>query len=370
MSMRRLLRRLLPVFTLAVLLALPTAALAAAPDTMHTLADEDLDAVGSSTPVKTRFEGKHSGTAATPYVIDADMVQMAGSGGGFLVFREIDSEHFYELDFGSGSTFFRKKVAGRSSNVASVNHGFGAVGHVYRIRLTMAGATFSVYDRDVSLSTPILQWTDPQNSYPVGRNVSYYAQPGGNFCWEHVVAAPQGKSPFLDAESLLGGQGYLTPQTKNTSPVNIGSSRYPLTFDGYVAPSDDGSLPWDMLEVGQGGNMDYSFASTAGGAAFAYRAGTRDAVGKPRSGYEARAGSSGVAWGRVDGSGNFVQLARGPGLAPGTLVHVVVNGSTHHLEANGARLTPDKTDSTYNGVRAYVGQYVGSGTVHGAIQPK
>jgi hypothetical protein len=342
----------------------------AAPDTIHTIADEDFDAVGSSTPVKTRFEGKHSGTAATPYVVDADMVQMAGSGGGFIVFREQDSENFYELDFRSTSTSFRKKVNGTYSNVASVSHGFGAVGHVYRIRLTMAGATFKVYDRDQSLTTPILSWTDPQNSYPVGRNLSYYAQPGGNFCWEHVVAAPQGQTPFLDAESLLGGQGYLTPQVKNTSPVNVGNSRYPLTFQNYVEPSDDGSLPWDMLELGQGGNMDYSFTSTADGAAVAYRAGTRDTAGRPRSGYEARISSTGVQWGRVDGSGTFVQRASGPGVAPGTTVHVIVNGSTHHLEANGKRLTSDVTDSTYNGIRGYIGHYVGSGTVQGAVQPK
>jgi hypothetical protein len=351
-------------------LSLPSAGLAAAPDTTHTLADEDLDAVASSTPVKTRFEGKHSGSSAVPYVIDADMVQMAGSGGGFLVFREVDSENFYEVDFRSTSTSFRRKLAGSHSDVASVSHGFGAVGHVYRIRLTMAGATFNVYDRDQSLTTPILSWTDPENRYPVGRNVSYYAQPGGNFCWEHVVAAPQGQAPFLDAESLLGGQGYLVPQVKNTRPVNIGNSRYPLTFGNYVVPSDDRSLPWDMLELGQSGNMDYSFASTADGAAMAYRAGTRDTTGKPRSGYEARVSSSAVQWGRVDGSGKFVQLASGPGVAPGTMVHVVVNGSIHHLEANGARLTPDKTDSTYDGVRAYIGHYTGSGTIHGAVEPK
>jgi hypothetical protein len=367
------------VASLAVALAMlaPAAAHAVAPDTMHTIEEESLDALGSTAPTKTRFEGKHTGTAADPYVIDMDVEKMSSTGlGGFLVFREQDEENFYELDFRSNSMIFKEKIAGSYFTRASVTgQGFGAVNHLYRVRLMLKGSTFELYDRDQSLLLPILTWTDPSNHYPVGRNLSYYATPDSLFCWDRVQAHPQSATPFAFAWDLPNAApGYRTPQVKTSTLVNVGNSRYPLTFDAYQAPSDDGSLPWDMIEMGQDGNVEFSFSSTVNGSAIIYRAGTRDATtGLPRSGYEARAGSSGVKWGTVDSAGDFTTLATGPVVPVGTTLYVVVNGSTHHIETrlNGGTqiITSNRTDSTYNGVRAYVGHYVNSGTVRGTFTP-
>lgn len=365
---------------LAVALALlaPAAAHAVAPDTMHTISEEAEDAQGVTVPTKTRFEGKHTGTVANPYVIDMDVEKMSSTGsGGFLVFREQDEENFYQLDFRSTSMIFKVKVNGVYTTVASVSgHGFGAVDNLYRVRLLLKGNTFELYERDQSLAIPILTWTDPNNRFPVGKNLSYYATPGTLFCWERVDAHPQSSTPFAFAWNLPNAQpGYRTPQVHQSGvAVDVGNSRYPLTFDGYQAPSDDGSNPWDMLEMGQDGNVEYEFHSTANGSAVIYRAGTRDATtGLPRSGYEARAGSSGVKWGTVDSSGNFTTVVTGPVVPVGTKLYVVVSGSTHHIETreNGGTqiITSNRTDSTYNGIRAYIGHYVNSGTMGGSFTP-
>jgi hypothetical protein len=372
-----LVARLVVPIAFALALLAPSAAWAVAPDTMHTIDEEAEDALGQSIPTKTRFEGKHTGTAADPYVIDMDVEKMSSTGlGGFLVFREQDEDNFYQLDFRSSSMIFKEKVGGTYFTRASVTgQGFGAVNHLYRVRLMLKGSTFELYNRDSSLAVPILTWTDPDNSYPVGRNLSYYATPDTLFCWDRVQAHPQSATPFDFAWNLPNASpGYRTPQAHTGVDVNVGNSRYPFTFDAYQAPSDDGSNPWDMVEMGQDGNVEFSFKSTANGSAIIYRAGTRDATtGLPRSGYEARAGSSGVKWGTIDSTGNFTTVVSGPVVPVGTTVYVVVNGSTHHLETrlNGGVqvLTSNRTDATYNGVRAYIGHYVNSGTVSGSFTP-
>lgn len=332
-------------------------------DSMHTIFRENEDASGSTNPTKTRFEGFYSGTADHPYDIDFTVDQMGTTtGGGFLVFREQDPNQFYQLDLRHDQTFFTYKQNGTYHHkVATASVGFDSVKNY---RLEMAGNTFRVYDRDTSLTTPFLTWTDTQNLYSTGRNVSYYAVPGSDFCWTHVVAHPAGVQPFADAANLMDptAAGYTQPQDKSGDPVNIGSARYGFTFDNYVEPAPDPSGRWDMIQLGQQGHVHWQFTGDAG-AAIIYRG--DGGSGSPSYGYEARITSSGVELGTFK-SGTFTARVSGPA---GNTVDVDVNGSTHTLVVDG-KTVGSFTDSTWMGGRAFVGYATGSGVIRGYQVPE
>jgi hypothetical protein len=340
-------------------------AMAASPDTMHTIFREDEDAVSAAHSTKTRFEGFYKGTSQDPYIIDVDFEQMQGNNGGFIVFREMDVENFYQLNINATSVQLQNKINGIYYVVASAAGGYGQQGTEYLLRLQMADNTFTVSDRNTGKQ--LIQWTDPANRHPVGYNVSYYAKPGSEVCWTKVNAHPSSQEPFVHAWDLPGVgnvEGYLAPQDKTGNP-DIGSARYDATFDNY-STSVRGYGQFNQLQGGQGGNMEYAFEATDYGAAFAYRANLPQSTHIPTNGYELRQTAAETQWGTLDGAGAFTKLATGPPVPPGTRIRIVVIGSVHTvLTQAGEVLIPPQTSSTFNGIRAAWGYTSGDGVIQG-----
>lgn len=340
--------------------------------TVHTIDRLVLDATALTDPVKTRFEGKHTGSVANPYMIDVTVEKMSVTGsGGHIVFREVDPENFYQLDFRSDHMKILEKNAGVAVERARGGTGFGAILNFYHVRLVMEGNRFRVYEHP-DLTNPVIDWTDPDNSFPVGRNVSYYATPGSLFCYEQVEARPTTVSLTLGHAVNLGGlPGYQSPQGGGGGGVVIGSSRYPFTFERYDAPSDDGSNPYDMIEGGFGGNSKWRLVWASHGAQLVYRANSPTAGGLPRSGYAVRVEADATRWGTLNSSGVFTPLATGRALAAGEDAYVVLGDSTHRVETiTGEVIIPNQTDTTYTGLRSYIGHLPGTaGRLKGTFTP-
>lgn len=331
---------------------------------MHTIFREDEDAIGAAHSTKTRFEGYYKGTAADPYVIDVDFEQMRGTSGGFVVFREMDTENFYQLNINTNNVQLQNKVNGTYFVVASAAGGYKQIGNEYRLRILMADNTFVITDRDTNV--PLITWRDTANRHPIGRNVSYYAKPGSEVCWTKVSAHPLSTEPFVNAWDLpnVGSlEGYTGPQDKTGNP-SLGSARYDYTFDNYRTDVV-GYGPFNQAQGGQSGNMEYAFEATNYGAALAYRVTGTTSAHMPAGGYEVRQDATGVQWGTLSG-GTFTERASGHPVPPGTRIRIIVSGSSHTIEdQDGNELVPSQTDSTFSGVRAMWGFYEGEGVIRG-----
>lgn len=358
----------------------PSAASASSASTVHTIDRLVEDARGLANPVKARFEGKHIGSSIDPYQIDMTVEKMSSTGsGGFLVFRELDSENFYQLDFRATYMKLSKKIAptpggnGVMTEVARGGRGFGAPFQPYSVRLVMTDNRFRVYEA-TDLTTPVMDWADAANSFPVGRNVSYYTTPGTLFCWERVEARPQNVGLALGGAWDLGGvPGYGgASQNTNGADVFLTNSRYPFTFERYDAPSDDGSVAWDMIELGQHGSQTWRVVAPSPGATVVYRSGSRSSTGLPRSGYAVRFDATATRWGTIDSNGVFTARAIGRALAVGEDASVVIGASTHSVNGGaGDTIIPAQTNTTYNGLRAYLGHQPGTtGRMAGSLTPR
>lgn len=147
---------------------------------------EQLNFVDRVNDVHTHFDGAHG-----DYIIDFDHKFMRTAAGkttnGWLVFRELDAQNFYQLRLQGPGILFERKLAGAlvRTGAASWPTAFNVVRSV---RLTMISNTMRVYDRHRSLTAPVLTYTDPDNEYPTGGSVAYYTARGNDACWENVIA--------------------------------------------------------------------------------------------------------------------------------------------------------------------------------------
>jgi hypothetical protein len=104
---------------------------------------------------------------------------------GWLVFREVDAENFYQLDLFNDRMYFGRKVAHTFVNQPTLYR--NVVEGVHDLRLTMVGNRFDLYGRE-NLASPILTYVDSENRFPVGVSFSYYTGPDTLTCWESVEA--------------------------------------------------------------------------------------------------------------------------------------------------------------------------------------
>jgi hypothetical protein len=318
-------------------------------DTVHTLVQMHEDARRGAHSTKSRFEGRHGGTAARPYQFDMRIKVVSGdSQGQKLVFRERDAENFYQLDIEQTEVKIREKVAGRMVTKAVGCDGFRTHGTSYDLKLLLKGATIEVYEH--AETVPCITWTDPDNTFPVGENASYYCA-AGNYCiWEEVDARPVATALLRDARLFTGqAPGYLTPQTINPTSQSILESRWPYTVQNYrfgTGLNGGSSTILDRVEHGAAGNVEYHLDRwSAFGATIVYRA----KVGQ--YGYHLRLDSTSTTLQRKNPDGTFTTLGRSPTVVPvDRHIMVKVDGSRHRLIDEGANpdvTLIDVTDSTY-----------------------
>jgi hypothetical protein len=354
----------------AVQLLTPAAAQAAPADTIHTIDRADVTAVGGSESTKFRFEGRHAGTTSVPYIFDLTVQKRGGTGpGGNLVFREIDAENFYQLDFRASEVVIRKKVSGRMTTEVRGCRGFGATGQRYGGSLYLKGNRFEFYE--AGASTPCVAWTDTANHFPTGENASYYTMPGTDWRWVRVEARPMDIAANPLAWSFPDtAPGYLSPQPIHPTSQSIATSRWTYTVQNYRFGSGQNggsSSTMDHVEHGADGHVEYHLDEwSAHGARLVYRA----TVGQ--YGYHLRLDSSGTRLGKKTTSSSFVQLGSAPAVPVDTHLMVKVDGSRHRVinEENGQALL-DVTDSQYpKGNKTYWGATGTMDRLRGSFVPR
>lgn len=361
-------------------------------DTMHSISQMEEDAVGGSFSTKARFEGRHSGTTADPYIFDMTVRQNSGDSEGMnLVFREISDECFYQLDIEQTQVLLREKIGDCVSQSpvmttrATGCDGYSSLNTSYHVKMLLKGALFEVYEHNES--TPCVSWTDPDTTdylgnpssggtYPVGENASYYCMPGNYCTWEKVEARPTSIASTPVAWAFTGQDpGYYSAQTINGSGQSILESRYPYTVQNYRFGSSHNAgtnATLDHVEHAADGNVEYHLDEWSDfGTRIIYRA----TVGQ--YGYHVQFNNGSTLLKRKNLNGTTTTIATAsPSVPLNRHVKVVVTGNRHQLidetDCNPGPCTVywDVTDSTYSkGNKTYWGNVsVNGASIRGSFR--
>jgi hypothetical protein len=104
-----------------------------------------------------------------------------------VVFREQDSQNFYQVDMFSDHVDIARKIAGTLVTEVSANRTIDPA-HPADLRLVENGVRFELYDLDSGAL--LIDWTDPSAAFPTGKSVSLYTGPGTDACYDSVVGTP------------------------------------------------------------------------------------------------------------------------------------------------------------------------------------
>jgi len=121
------------------------------------------------------------------YTLDWTWAPVSGAVRGWVVFREQDSQNFYQVDMFSDHVDIARKVAGTLVTQVGASRTIDAA-HPAHLRLLENGVRFELYDLDSGAL--LIDWTDPGAYFPTGKSISLYTGPGANACFDSVVGTP------------------------------------------------------------------------------------------------------------------------------------------------------------------------------------